>query len=182
MKSVCVFCGSNAGADPSYAAGAKAFGRLLGDRGIDMVYGGGTLGLMGITADAVLSAGGNVTGVIPRLLMEREVGHTKINNLIVVETMHERKAEMAARADAFAVLPGGIGTMEEFFEIWSWAQLGYHRKPFGVLEINGYWAGLFGFLDRMAAQGFCSQSSRNLVHHETDPEKLLDTLIANAPR
>lgn len=181
MRSVCVFCGSSRGADPAYVEAAAAFGREAGRRGIDLVYGGGTLGLMGVLADAALAAGGHVTGVIPRLLMEREVGHQGVTRLHVVDTMHERKAKMAALAEAFAILPGGIGTMEEFFEIWSWAQLGYHAKPFGVLEVKDYWSGLLAFLDRMVAEGFTNQRSRSLIHVATDPAGLLDALAANAP-
>ena len=183
MKSLCVFCGSNPGRDPDYMLAAKAIGALLGQRGITMIYGGGSVGLMGAAANAALDAGGKVIGVIPRSLLQREQGHHRLTEQHVVGTMHERKAMMNRLSDGFIVLPGGVGTLEEFFEIWSWANLGIHAKPFGVLEVNGFWQPLFAFLDRMTADGFVRPEFRALVRVADDPEALLEALAAyQAPR
>lgn len=178
MKSLCVFCGSNPGRDPAYMLAAKAVGTLLGSRGITMVYGGGSIGLMGAAADAALDAGGKVVGVIPRSLLQREQGHHRLTEQHVVGTMHERKALMNKLSDGFVILPGGVGTLEEFFEIWSWANLGIHAKPFGVLEVNGFWQPMFEFLDRMTADGFVRPEYRALVRVSDDPEDLLRALAA----
>jgi uncharacterized protein (TIGR00730 family) len=178
MKSLCVFCGSNPGHDPAYIVAAKAVGTLLGRRGITMVYGGGSIGLMGASADAALDAGGRVVGVIPRSLLQREQGHHRLTEQHVVGTMHERKALMNKLSDGFVILPGGVGTLEEFFEIWSWANLGIHAKPFGVLEVKGFWQPMFEFLDRMTADGFVRPEYRALVRVSDDPEELLLAMAA----
>src|SRR5437764_13704653 len=153
MRSVTVFCASSIGHDPAYAAAARAFGALLAREGIALVYGGGHVGLMGQLADAALEAGGHVTGVIPRALWDREIGHRALSDLRVVETMHERKALMASLADAFVALPGGLGTLEEIFEVWTWGQLGIHAKPCGFLDVAGYYAPLLAFLDQAVERG-----------------------------
>ncbi len=176
MNSLCVFCGSNPGRDPDYMKSATAMGNLLGRRGITMIYGGGHVGLMGASADACLDAGGKVIGVIPRSLMQREQGHNRLTEQHVVGTMHERKAMMNKLSDGFIILPGGIGTLEEFFEIWSWGNLGIHAKPFGVLEVNGFWAPMLTFLDRMTADGFVKPEFRGLVRVSTDPSELLQAM------
>ena len=149
MKSLCVFCGSSAGRDEAYVETARQLGRLLAERGITLVYGGGAIGLMGACAEACLAAGGKVVGIIPEHLMRMEVGSLDLTELHVVKTMHERKAMMAELSDGFIVLPGGVGTMEEFFEVWTWGQLGIHRKPFGVLNVKGYYDALFSFIATM---------------------------------
>lgn len=176
MKSLCVFCGSNPGRDPAYMQSARDMGRLLGQRGMTMIYGGGSLGLMGASANACLDAGGKVIGVIPRSLLQREQGHGRLTEQHVVGTMHERKALMNKLSDGFIILPGGIGTLEEFFEIWSWANLGIHAKPFGVLEVNGFWGPMLTFLDRMTADGFVRPEFRALVQVSTDPAELLQAM------
>lgn len=175
--SVCVYCGSRDGALPAYGQIAQAVGEAIGRRGWQLVYGGGRAGLMGQVADAVLAAGGGVVGVIPRTLMEREVGHHGLNELHVVETMHERKQLMATRSDAFLALPGGLGTFEELFEVWTWRQLGYHTKPLGLLNCAGYYDGLLGFLRDAVAQGFISVDHHRLLHVETDVDTVLEQLI-----
>ncbi len=143
-----------------------------------MVYGGGSIGLMGAVANATLRAGGRAVGVIPRQLWDQEVGHRALSDLFIVDSMHERKAKMAELADGFVVLPGGIGTLEEFFETWTWSQLGIHAKPIGILDVNGYWSGLFEFLDRMIVTGFLKPEHRALVQLSSDPEALLDATAA----
>ncbi|WP_020474792.1 LOG family protein [Zavarzinella formosa] len=174
MKNIVVFCGSAAGSQPVYAETARRTGELIARRGHGLVYGGGHVGLMGTVADAALNAGGTVIGVITDFLMAKEVGHGGVTELIVVRSMHERKAEMAVRADAFLVLPGGIGTMDEFFEIWTWAMLGDHAKPIGVVNTEGYYDGLFAFADHMVAQGFLKPKYRELVLVGDTPESVLD--------
>ena len=176
MKSLCVFCGSSPGRSAAYVAAAQALGRLLANRGIRLVYGGGRVGLMGAVADAALRAGGRVVGVIPRALMDREVGHGGLSELHVVETMHERKAMMAELADGFLALPGGIGTMEEFFEVWTWSQLGIHRKPIGVLDVDGFFDPLVAFLDQLVREGFLRAEHRSTVLLDTSPELLVERL------
>ena len=153
----------------------------MAERGIRLVYGGGRVGIMGGVADAVLAAGGEAVGVIPRTLMEREVGHAGLTRLHVVESMHQRKAMMAELSDGFVTLPGGIGTMEEFFEIWTWGQLGLHRKPYALLDVAGYFGPLIALMDRMTDHGFLSGDHRNMVLVETDPESLLERLAAFRP-
>ena len=173
-----VFCGSRPGADPRYAAAARAFGALLGRRGHALVYGGARAGLMGVLADAAVEHGGRVTGVIPEALWAREIGHTGLAELLVVGSMHERKALMAERADAFVALPGGAGTMEEFFEVWTWAQLGIHAKPVALLNVAGFYDPLLALLDHMAAEGFLAPQQRAMVLVDDDGEALLARLAA----
>lgn len=180
--SVCVYCGSRDGTDATHARAAAQVGDEIGRRGWQLVYGGGRAGLMGRVADAVLAAGGRVTGVIPRTLMEREVGHTGLNELHVVDTMHERKRMMAERSDAFIALPGGIGTFEELFEVWTWRQLGYHDKPIGLLNVGGYYDTLLGFLGQTVTHGFVSEPQRALLEVATDPVALLDAIARLAPK
>ncbi len=181
MKSVCVFCGSSPGVDPRYAEAARDLGQYLAERDIQLVYGGGRVGLMGILADAVLAGGGRALGVIPRSLWDREVGHTGLTDLRVVETMHERKALMAAHADAFIALPGGIGTLEEFFEVWTWGLLGLHEKPYGLYDVAGYYRPLAGMIDHMVDQGFLQERFREMVVVADSREALLSGLAAFRP-
>lgn len=181
MKSICVFCGSSPGNDPVHAEGARAMGAEIARRGLVLVYGGGAVGLMGIVADAALAAGGEVHGIIPRALREKEVGHHGLTRLEIVETMHIRKARMAELADGFIAMPGGIGTFEELFEIWTWAQLGIHRKPLGFLNIAGFYDPLHTFLDNTTAAGFLRQTHRDMAMTETDPAALLDRMAAYVP-
>jgi uncharacterized protein (TIGR00730 family) len=181
LRRVCVFCGSSLGASPAYAEAARHFGQLLARRGLGLVYGGGNVGLMGILADAVLEEGGEVIGVIPHSLVTREVGHRGLTDLRVVDTMHERKALMADLADGFVALPGGIGTLDEWFEIWTWAQLGLHAKPCALLDVAGYYAPLLAFLDRMVEERFLRDTHRAFVLVDTDAETLLDRMAAHTP-
>lgn len=176
MHSVCVFCGSSAGNDPGFMALAREFGDLLGRRSFTLVYGGGRVGLMGALADAALAAGGRVVGVIPQMLLDREAGHRGLSELHVVATMAERKQLMGDLSDAFITLPGGIGTMDELFEAWSWTQLGLHRKPSGMLNYAGYYDGLLEFLDRAVEQGFLRPHVRAALSVDTDMARLLDRL------
>ncbi len=180
--SVCVYCGSRDGVDAAFAYAAGAVGRSIARRGWQLVYGGGRAGLMGRVADAALAAGGRVVGVIPRSLMEREVGHVGLSELHVVDTMHQRKRLMAERSDAFIALPGGIGTFEELFEVWTWRQLGYHDKPVGLLNAGGYYDALLGFLEQTVSQGFVSTPQHALLQVATEPEELLDAIGHAAPR
>lgn len=173
IRRICVFCGSNRGSEQPYIDAAHALGKLLAQEGIALVYGGGSVGLMGEVADAVLSAGGEAIGVIPHALWAREVGHRGLTDLRIVDTMHERKAMMADLADAFIALPGGLGTLEEIFEIWTWAQLGLHQKPLGFLDIDGFYAPLMQFLDRAVRQAFLKEQHRAIAIVETDPAALL---------
>ena len=181
LKAVAVYCGSNIGTDPAYAAAAASLGQTLADRGIRLVYGGGHVGLMGVLADVVLGNGGEAYGVITRALKEREVAHSGLTSLTVVETMHERKAAMADAADAFVMLPGGYGTLDEFFEVVTWTQLGIHAKPCGVLDVAGYFAPLGTLLDGAARAGFVRPAHRGLVLTDSDPAALLDRLAAWTP-
>jgi hypothetical protein len=176
MRRVCVFCGSSPGANAAYAAVASDLGGLLVERGLSLVYGGGNVGLMGILADAVLERGGHVIGVIPRSLMDLEVGHRGLPDLRIVGSMHERKALMAELGDAFVALPGGIGTLEEFCEVLTWAQLGMLRKPCGLLNVAGYFDGLLTFLDHTVDQRFLKAEHRAMVLVDSDPERLLQQL------
>lgn len=176
MQRICVFCGANRGARPEYAAAARELASALVRRDLTLVYGGGRVGLMGELADAVLAAGGKAVGVIPRNLVLREVGHTGLTELHVVETMHERKARMAELADAFIALPGGLGTLEEVFEVWTWGQLGVHAKPVGFLDVAGYYAPLMTFLDRGVEEQFVKPAHREMAIVETNVETLLDRL------
>jgi uncharacterized protein (TIGR00730 family) len=181
IRSVCVFCGSSAGRLPEYAAAARELGQLLAKRNLRLVYGGGNVGLMGILADAALAAGGQVIGVIPRHLMDKELGHIDCTELVIVGSMHERKAQMADLADAFVALPGGIGTFEELFEILTWGQLGLHAKPCGILDVAGYYQPLLALLDRATSEGFLRSEHRGLLLTETDPAALLAALAAAKP-
>jgi len=174
IGAVCVFTGSNMGARPSYEAAAKALGTLLAARGIRLVYGGAHLGLMGAVADACLNAKGSVTGVIPKALVELEIAHDGLTQLHVVDSMHERKALMADLSQGFIMLPGGMGTLEEFFEVWTWSQLGYHQKPVGILNIDGYFDGMIGFLRDMAEERFIREAHLDTLIVETDPAMLLE--------
>jgi hypothetical protein len=181
MRSVCVFCGSSAGNDPRFAHSASEFGSLLAKEGITLVYGGGHVGLMGILADAALANGGKVIGVIPRALWDREVGHRNLTELHVVETMHERKAMMASLADAFVALPGGLGTLEEIFEVWTWAQLGIHDKPVGFLDVDGFYAPLLTFLDHGVGAGFVRAPHRAMAIVDGDGASLLQRMSEYQP-
>jgi uncharacterized protein (TIGR00730 family) len=176
MRNICVFCGSAFGNAPVYAETARRAGELIARRGLGLVYGGGHVGLMGTVADAALAAGGPVVGVITDFLRGREVGHHGLTELIVVRTMHERKAMMAERADAFLVIPGGIGTMDEFFEIWTWAMLGAHAKPVGLVNTAGYYDGLIAFTDHMVVKGFLKTQYRRLLLVGDTPESVLDQM------
>ena len=178
MARICVFCGSTSGVRPDYAEAARTLGRVLAEGGHELVYGGGNVGLMGIVADAMLAAGGAVTGVIPRALMAREIGHGGVTTLHVVDSMHERKALMADRADAFLALPGGVGTFEELFEAITWTQLGLHRKPCGLLNVAGFYDGLLAFLDHAWAEGFIKPETRAIVVSGTEPGELVPRLLA----
>jgi len=177
-KRVCVFCGSSPGVNPAYAQAAVGLGRTLAGRGIGLVYGGGSIGLMGLIADAALAAGGEVIGVIPRALQLREVGHDGLSELLVVGSMHERKAKMAELADAFVAMPGGMGTLEELAEILTWAQLGLHAKPCGLLDVGGYWRPLVAFFDHAVAEGFVRAEHRRFVLVGDTPEDLLARFAA----
>jgi uncharacterized protein (TIGR00730 family) len=174
---ICVFCGSSPGRGDSYGEAAAGLGRLLAKRGIGLVYGGASVGTMGIVADAALAAGGEVVGVIPQALVDREVAHAGLTDLQIVPDMHQRKATMADLSDGFVALPGGAGTMEELFEVWTWALLGLHAKPIGLLDVNGFYDPLAAMLDHMVTEGFLSSANRDLVCLESDPTLLLDHLI-----
>ena len=181
LRSLCVFCGSSNGNRPEYAAAAADFGRLLGDRGIRVVYGAGNVGLMGVLADAALSAGGEVIGVIPQMLVDRELAHRDITDLRIVTSMHQRKALMAELADAFVALPGGLGTFEELCEVLTWVQLGIHHKPVGCLNVMGYFDRLAHMLDHAVGEGFLQMEQRQNLIVATDPNDLL-TQLSDAAR
>ena len=178
---MCVFCGSNSGRVPEYADTARALGRTLAGQGIGLVYGGGRVGLMGVLADATLEAGGEVIGVIPEHMTSREIAHHDLTDLRVVASMHERKALMSELADGFVALPGGLGTLEELFEILTWCQLGLQVKPSGLLDVGGFFSGLVGFLDHVTAEGFIKEVHRRLVVVEQQPERLLEAMRAFQP-
>ncbi len=178
--SLCVYCGSRPGTQPDYADAARAVGRWIGHRGGQLVYGGGRNGLMGLVADSTLQAGGRVVGVIPKALVEKEWAHHGCSELHVVDTMHERKRLMAERADAFLALPGGIGTFEEFFEVWTWRQLGYHDKPVGLLNVDGYYDGLLGFLRNSVQAQFMGEWQMDLMRVSPDVDALLPELVQSA--
>jgi uncharacterized protein (TIGR00730 family) len=181
MRSVCVYCGSNLGADPAFADATRTLARLLAGRGIRIVYGGAAVGLMGLLADTALEAGGEVVGILPQGLMDREIGHTGLTELRVVGSMHERKALMADLSDAFIALPGGIGTLEELIEVYTWGQLGLHRKPLGVLNVNGYYDALGAFLDVAVRSRFLQPQQRAVLRMEADPQTLVDALAQPVP-
>lgn len=178
--SLCVFCGSQSGNVGAFGDAARAVGASIARRGGQLVYGGGHSGLMGMVADATLAAGGRVIGVIPKALVEKKWAHQGCTELHVVESMHERKRIMAEKSDAFLALPGGIGTLEEFFEVWTWRQLGYHDKPIGLLNLNGYYDKLLDFLAASQAQGFMSQSLMAHISAHSDAQCLLGQLVAAA--
>ena len=178
--SICVYCGSRAGDQPEFSEVARQVGTWIGEHGGQLVYGGGSNGLMGVVADATLAAGGRVMGVIPRALVEREWAHNGCTELHIVETMHERKRIMAEHADAFLALPGGIGTLEEFFEVWTWRQLGYHDKPVGLLNFKGYYDNLLAFLDSSTKAGFMNERLMGLIRTGTEAVPLLQELVQAA--
>jgi uncharacterized protein (TIGR00730 family) len=179
LRSVCVFCGSSVGVRPEYAQAAEEMGRLFAERQIRIVYGGGNVGLMGELANAALAAGGQVIGVIPQMLVDRELAHTGLTELRIVLSMHERKALMAELSDAFIALPGGLGTFEELFEVLTWAQLGIHNKPCGCLNVLGYFDALLALLNQAVAEGFLHQQCLLSCSH--DPQELLTTLHRHQP-
>jgi uncharacterized protein (TIGR00730 family) len=181
IKRICVFCGSNGGARPEYLDAAQNLGRALAARSMALVYGGAGVGLMGAVADAVLAAGGEVIGVMPRRLVEREVAHRRLRDLRVVGSMHERKALMAELADAFIALPGGLGTLEEFFEVWTWAQLGEHTKPLGMLNVAGYYDPLLAFFDHLVRERFIRPEHRAMVLVEEEAGTLLSGFASYNP-
>lgn len=178
--SVCVYCGSRNGVRPAYRALALQLGTAIGQRGWQLVYGGGRAGLMGAVADATLATGGTVVGVIPDSLMTLEVGHAGLTELHVVHTMHQRKQMMAERSHAFIAMPGGIGTFEELFEVWTWRHLNYHDRPLGLLDTEGYWAPMLQFLRHAVAEGFMGDDQMAMLHSDDQVERLLDTLAARA--
>jgi len=178
VRSLAVFCGSHSGGDARFGATAAELGRELARRRVRLIYGGGSVGLMGQLADAALAAGGEVIGVIPRFLLEREVGHRGVTEMKVVASMHERKAAIGELADAFVALPGGIGTLEEIFETWTWVQLGLHGKPCALLDVGGYFAPLIEFLDGMAAHGFVSRRQREVLQVARSVDELFAKLLA----
>ena len=181
VQRICVFTGSQAGSRPAYAEQARRLGRLLGQRGIGLVYGGGSVGLMGVIADAALEAGAEVIGVIPEVLMIREVTHTGLTELRIVDTMHERKALMAELSDAFIAMPGGFGTLDELLEAITWAQLGLHRKPVGLLNVEGYYDPLLALIEHAIAEGFILPEYAQLLTVDSDPEELLEQLLRYEP-
>ncbi len=176
FKTLCVYCGSHKGARPEYTTAARRLGQHLAEQEIQLIYGGGSVGLMGVLADSVLAEGGQVTGVIPEQLAERELAHKELTHLRIVADMHQRKSLMAGLSDAFIALPGGMGTLEELFEVLTWSQLGIHAKPCGVLNILGYYEGLLGFLDHQVTEGFLKDEQRRLLQVSDDPRDLLKRL------
>ena len=181
LNSICVYCGSSAGARPIYAEAAQAVGRLLAEQELRLVYGGGRVGLMGILADAALAAGGTVIGVIPRSLADKEIAHVGLTELHVVGSMHERKMLMADLADGFIALPGGFGTLEEFCEVLTWAQLGLHKKPCGLLNVASFYDPLLALLDHAAAEGFVRVKHQAMVLSGSDPQELLAQMQTYQP-
>lgn len=181
MRSVGVFCGASPGGDPAYSAAARAMGGAIAGRGLALVYGGAKVGLMGALADAALAAGGEVFGVMPEALMDKEIAHMGLTRLDVVPSMHERKARMAEMADGFVALPGGVGTMEEIFEIWTWGQLGFHAKPAGFLNVLGYFDHLKAFVDHAVGEAFLKAPHRDMLIFKADVTEMLDGLAAYKP-
>ena len=178
--SICVYCGSRPGENEAYAQAATAVGEWIGAHGGQLVYGGGRSGLMGTVAESTRRAGGRVVGIIPQALVDKELANRACDELHIVQTMHERKAMMAERSDAFIALPGGIGTFEELFEVWTWRQLGYHDKPLGLLNVAGYYDGLLAFLNHSVASGFMGEWQMGLLHAGSDTPTLLQTLVEQA--
>lgn len=181
MKSICVYCGSSAGVRPVYAQAAKAFGRALVEADCSLVYGGGRVGLMGLIADEVLAAGGRAVGVIPELLVGKEIGHAGLTELHVVPDMHQRKKMMADLSDGFVAMPGGAGTLEELFEVYTWAQLGYHAKPIGLLDIEGFYQPLVAMLDHTVREGFLQRTYLEMLQIGTEPPALIEKLRRYRP-
>jgi uncharacterized protein (TIGR00730 family) len=181
LAAIAVFCGSSEGVRPAYAEAATALGRAIATRGTTLIYGGASIGLMGRVADGALAAGGKVVGVIPEALSDKEVSHHGLTELHVVGSMHERKRMMAARADAFVALPGGLGTLEELFEVWTWAMLGYHGKPCSLLDVGGYYDRLAGFLDHAVSEGFVREDYRRMLIVRDEADALLDALESYEP-
>jgi uncharacterized protein (TIGR00730 family) len=181
MKSICVYCGSSPGRQEAYANAARDLAKSLVDRNLRLVYGGADVGIMGIVADTVLHLGGEAVGVIPDALVKKEVAHKNLTELHVTRSMHERKTMMAELSDGFIALPGGVGTLEEIFEIWTWAQLGFHGKPCGLLNIAGYYDSLITFLDHTVAEQFVREPHRSMLLVEQDPEALLDRFAGYEP-
>ncbi|MEM9631331.1 MAG: TIGR00730 family Rossman fold protein [Pseudomonadota bacterium] len=181
MKSICVFCGSSYGTLEAYTEATRETGRVIAENGYRLVYGGAKVGLMGTVADAALAAGGEVVGVLPKSLQDKEIGHEGLNELHLVGSMHERKALMADLSDGFIALPGGVGTLEEIFEVWTWGQLGYHEKPCGFLNIAGYYDQLIGFLDHQTHEGFTKKAMREMAQVADTPQALIDLFRAYAP-
>ena len=177
LSAICVYCGAATGDDPVFATAAREFGALLAHRGIKLVYGGGHVGLMGVVADGALLAGGEVEGVIPQSMKAKELAHTGIQKLHVVESMHDRKALMAELSDAFVALPGGIGTLDELFEIWTWRQIGLHEKPIGVLDVAGYWQPFLKLAENMDQHGFLHRNALDMLVFDDNAERLLERLV-----
>ncbi len=182
MKSLCVYCGSSIGASPAYTMAARALAEAMVKSNISLVYGGGNVGLMGVIADEVIRLGGEATGVIPKALMDKEVGHAGLTRLHIVKDMHERKAMMAALSDGFVAMPGGIGTLEELFEVFTWSQLGLHDKPIGLLNVNGFYDGLIAFLEHVVIERFLRPEQASLLVHEAEGEALLARLKTHVPQ
>ena len=181
IASVCVFCGSSPGGDPAYRAAAEALGREIASRGLRLVYGGAKVGLMGAVADAAMAAGGEVIGVLPEALTDKEIAHTGLTRLEIVASMHERKARMAELSDGFIALPGGAGTLEEIFEIWTWGQLGFHAKPAAFLNVRGYYDGLRAVVDHAVGEAFLKAPHRDMLIFREDCGQALDALAAYVP-
>lgn len=179
MKKICVYCGSSDGARPEYRQAAEALGLAMLEKNIDLVYGGASVGLMGTVADTVLNGGGKVTGIIPKHLVNREISHQGLTELVVVDSMHERKSMMADLSDGFIALPGGIGTMEELFEVMTWSQLGFHKKPYGLLNVLGYYDHLNAFMQYGVNQGFIRNSTQGKLIVKDDPIDLLELFVAS---
>jgi uncharacterized protein (TIGR00730 family) len=178
LDSICLYCGSSPGADPAFRDAAAQFGTTLAKRGIRLIYGGGSVGLMGVAADAALAAGGEVIGIIPRLLMEKEVGHSGVTKMYVVEDMHSRKAMMTALSDGFVALPGGYGTLDELFEALTWLQLGYHKKPVGILNVGGFFDHLVHFLDHARDERFLRELHRDALCVNANLDQLIEQMAA----
>ncbi|NJP38389.1 TIGR00730 family Rossman fold protein [Alkalicoccus luteus] len=176
MRRIAVYCGSSTGRSDIYEQESTKLGKALAERGIELIYGGGAVGMMGVTANASLSAGGKVTGIMPRMLQEREIAHPMLTDLIVVDSMHERKSRMADMADGFLILPGGAGTMEEFFEVFTWAQLGIHKKPIGILNADNYYEPLLTMFDHMIREGFLHESYLSMLTIGRDSGRLIDMM------
>lgn len=182
MKSICIYCGSAVGASPAYAQAARELAQGMVTNNIGLVYGGGNIGLMGVIATEVMRLGGEATGVIPQVLLDKEVGHVGLTRLHIVKDMHERKAMMAELSDGFIAMPGGVGTLEELFEVFTWFQLGLHDKPIGLLNVNGFYDGLVAFLQHQVSQGFLKANQAGFLMHEADPATLLARFIAHVPK